>query len=92
MFFQAVNTSMFFSLLTVLGNIAPFPHGITVALSDALVAKGEGSPCVMSSFSILERQGCFSGADDGLSGDTCGAAGESEEEAGEVLDLKGAPI
>lgn len=90
-FFQAVNTSIFFSLLAVLGNVASSPHGIVVAVSGIPIAKGEGSPSEMSSFSILERQGSFSGTDDELSGEglfACAAEGSEEDEVGEVPELK----
>jgi len=90
-FFQAVNTSTLFSLLTVLGNVGLFsPHGNIVVGSGALVVKGESSPDEMSSFIISARQG-FSVTDDGLSGEdllACGAADESEEGVGKVPDLK----
>jgi len=82
-FFQAVNTSIFFSFLAVLGNVASSPHGIVSG------TKGEGSPSEMS-FSILERQG-FSGVDDELSGEglfDCAAEGSEEDIVGEVLELK----
>jgi len=45
----------------------------------------------MSSFSILERQGSFSGTDDELSGEglfACAVDGSEEDEAGEVPELK----
>ena len=97
MLFQAVNTSIFLSLLVVLGNAAPSPHGIVVAVSEAPcnvpVVKGEGSPHVMSSSSILVRQWAFSRTDDVLSGEDllacCAANGGEEDEDCEVPDLKG---
>jgi hypothetical protein len=92
-FFQAVNTSTFFSLLTVLGNVWVSPHGNIVVMSGALVVKGEGSPDEMSSFIILARQGSV--ADDGLSGEELlafGATDGSEEGVGKVPDLNGGTI
>ena len=99
MIFQAVNTSIFSSLSIVLGNAAPSPHGIVVAVSGvscSVPVKGEGSPHEMSSSSILVRQWAFSRIDDALSGEdllACGAAdGGDEEEVCEVPDLKGVLI
>jgi len=97
MLFQAVNTSIFLSLLIVLGNAAPSEHGIVVAGSEApCSAKGEGPPFEMSSSSILVRQWTFSRTNDPLSGEdllACGAADEGvEDEVCEVPDLKGAVI
>jgi len=96
MLFQAVNTSIFLSLLIVLGNAAPSPHAIVVAVSgvpcSVPVVKGEGSPHEMSSSSILLRQWVFSRTDDALSGEdmlACGAAdGGEEDEVCEGPDLK----
>ena len=95
MLFQAVITSIFFSLLTVFGNAAPSTHGIMVAVSEppcsVPVAKGEGPPLEMTS-SILLRQWAFSRPDDAQSDEdllACGAAdGGEEDEVCEVPDLK----
>lgn len=100
MLFQAVNTSIFLSLLIVLGNAAPSEHGIVFAVSEAPcsvpVAKGEGPPFEMSSSSILVRQCVFSRTTDELSGEdllACGGADKGEDdEVCEVPDLKGVVI
>ena len=97
MLFQAVNTSIFLSLLVVLGNAAPSLHGIVVVVSGSpCVVKGEGSPHEMSSSSILVRQRAFSRTDNAPSGEdllACGTAdGGEEDEVCEVPDLKGALI
>ena len=100
MLFQAVNTSIFLSLLIVLGNTAPSPHEIVIVGSEALcivpVAKGEGPPFEISSSSILEREWALSRTDDILSAEhllACGAANEGEEdEVCEVPHLKGVAI
>jgi len=100
MLFQAVNTSIFLSLLFVLGNAAPSPHGIVVTVSGALCsvpgAKGEGPPLEMSSSSILVRHWVFSRPNDALSGEDLLACGESdgseEDKVCEGPDLKGVAI
>ena len=100
MLFQAVNTSIFLSLLIVLGNTAPSPHEIVIEGSEAPcrvpVAKGEGPPFEMISSSILEREWALSRTDDTLSAGhllACGAAnGDEEDEVWEVPHLKGVAI
>ena len=100
MLFQAVNTSIFLSLLIVLGNAAPSPQEIVIedsgAPCSAPVAKGEGPPFEMSSSSILEREWDFSRPNDTLSAEhlvACGAAnGGEEDEVCEVPRLKGVAI
>ena len=96
MLFQAVNTSIFLSLLIVLGNAAPSPQEIVIEFSGALAAKGEGPPFEISSSSILERAWAFSRPNVTLSPEdllACGAAnGGEEDEVCEVPDLKGVVI
>lgn len=94
MFFQAVSTSTFLSLLIVLGNATPSEHGspVVAVLCRIPVAKGEGSPEEMSSsHNCLVRQGSLSDDGNGSSGNDCSAAddGIEEDEICEVLGLKG---
>ena len=92
MFFQAVNTSIFLSLLIVLGSAAPSPYEVVIedtgAPCSVPLAKGEG-PLEIKSRSILEREWDFSRSnDDTLSAEylvACGAAnGDEEDEVCEV--------
>jgi len=92
MLFQAVKTSIFVSLLIVLGNAAPSPQD-TVG---ALAAKGEGPPVEISSSRILKRAWAFSRPNVTLSREdllACGAAnGGEKDEVCEVPNLKGVMI
>lgn len=93
MLFQASTTSIFLSLLVVLGNTGPFfEHGMSAACK----VKGEGSPDEMSSLTAALRQESFSGGGDWPSGEDLlvwGAAdGSEEDKVCEVPVLNGAAI